>query len=143
MLPTHRLFPAACIAASFAMSSCAQPPQSKPVSEPNQQVRGEVSGVKQQIAEFYFVNSDCTSGGYPVLKVAKLPQHGQVSVEQGTAYADFKKDDSRAACNGKKMPATLIFYTSEPGFIGSDTVAFDRIGVLGAYGYHEYTINVR
>jgi len=135
----------ALMAACFALASCVQPQQAQQhaANEPAQQVRGASSGVRQQIAEFYYVNSDCTSGGYPLLKVAKPPQHGQISVEQGTAYADYTKDSTHAACNGKKVPATLIFYTSEPGFVGSDSAAFDRIGVLGAYGYHDYTINVR
>ena len=75
--------------------------------------------------------------------MARAPQHGTIEVVQGTAYADFAKTSIEAACNGNKVPATLIFYTSEPGFIGFDSVAFDRIGVLGAYGYHEFKINVR
>jgi hypothetical protein len=66
-----------------------------------------------------------------------------VSIEQGAAFAAFGKDDPRNVCNGKAVPATVIYYTSEPGFIGADSVAFERIGVAGAYGYHAYTINVR
>jgi hypothetical protein len=37
----------------------------------------------------------------------------------------------------------VLYYTSGPGFVGIDSVAFERIGVAGAYGYHDYTINVR
>jgi hypothetical protein len=81
--------------------------------------------------------------GYPTLKVAKAPQHGEVSVEQGTALADFVKGDVRSVCNGNSVPATVIYYTSVIGFIGDDSVAFERIGVRGAYGYHAYTIHVR
>ena len=145
MFPNHRLLSAACIAAGFALTSCAQTGQQPPktAGENTPQVRGAVSGVKQQIAQFSFVNPDCVTGGYPTLKIAKQPQHGQISIEQGAAYPEFAKDDVRYSCNSKKVPSTLIFYTSEPGYTGSDTVAFDRIGVLGAYGYHEYTINVR
>ena len=107
------------------------------------QVRGAVSGQKQLIVTFYATASDCTSLGYPTLKLAKPPQHGQVSIEQGTAFAIFGKDDPRSVCNGKEVPATVIYYTSSPGFIGADSVDFERIGVAGAYGYHSYTINVR
>ena len=56
---------------------------------------------------------------------------------------DFEKNDARNVCNGKSVPATVIYYTSEPGFIGTDSAEFERIGVRGAYGYHIYTINVR
>jgi len=107
------------------------------------QVRGALSGQKQLIASFYAVASNCTSAGYPTLKLAKPPQHGQVSVEQGTEIATFGRDDPRRPCNGEEFPATTLYYTSEPGFVGTDSVAFDRIGVRGAYGYHVYTINVR
>jgi hypothetical protein len=108
-----------------------------------QQVRGAVTGQKQLIVSFYATAPDCTSLGYPTLKLAKPPHHGQVSIEKGTAFATFGKDDPRNLCNGKEVPATVIHYTSEPGFIGTDSVAFERIGVAGAYGYHAYTINVR
>ena len=107
------------------------------------QVRGALSGQKQLIASFYAVASNCTSAGYPTLKLAKPPQHGQVSVEQGTEIATFREDDPRRPCNGEKFPATTLYYTSEPGFVGADSVAFERIGVAGAYGYHAYEINVR
>src|ERR1700689_3193930 len=106
-------------------------------------LRGALSGQRQIIASFYATAPDCTSLGYPTLKVAKAPKHGKVSVEQGTALADFQKDDPRSVCNGKSVPATVIYYTSEPGFIGNDSAEFERIGVRGAYGYHIYTINVR
>jgi hypothetical protein len=108
-----------------------------------QRVRGAISGQKQLIASFYATAPDCTSLGYPTLKLAKPPQHGQVSIEQGTAFAAFERNEPRSVCNGRKVPATVIYYTSEPGFIGTDSVAFERIGVAGAYGYHTYTINVR
>jgi hypothetical protein len=106
-------------------------------------IRGALSGQRQILASFYATALDCTSLGYPTLKVAKAPKHGEVSVEQGTAVADFEKNDARNVCNGKSVPATVIYYTSEPGFIGTDSAEFERIGVRGAYGYHIYTINVR
>ena len=145
--------PALCAVACLSLASCVQsgsqyqaPPQMQfqPQPEVKQPIeRGALSGTRQQIAEFYFVNPDCSTNGTPTLKMAKAPQHGTIEVVQGTAFADFAKTSTEGACNGKKVPATLIFYTSEPGFIGADSVAFERIGVAGAYGYHDYTINVR
>jgi hypothetical protein len=107
------------------------------------QIRGALSGQRQRIATFYATAPDCRSLGYPTLKVAKAPQHGEVSVEEGVATAMFGENDPRRTCNGREVPATVIYYTSVPGFIGADSVAFDRIGVEGAYGYHVYRINVR
>lgn len=135
------------LTALMAVASCAQPnnaPPPKPepgVMAPG--VRGAISGERRQILEFYFVNPDCSSSGTPVIKVAKPPQHGKVEIVEGTAFADFAKTSNFAACNAKKVTATLVFYTSEPGYLGDDEIALDRIGVLGAYGYHTYTIKVR
>jgi hypothetical protein len=139
----------ACVGASLALASCVVVnDRQADVTTAHQakdapQVRGALSGQRQLIASFYATGPDCTSLGYPTLKVAKPPQHGQVSVEEGTALAGFGKNDVRNVCNGKSVPATVIYYTSEPGFIGTDVAAFERIGVAGAYGYHDYTINVR
>ena len=106
-------------------------------------IRGAVSGQRQLLISFYANAPDCTTLGYPTLKVAKAPAHGQVSIEQGTAIAGFGIDDLRSPCNGRTVPATVIYYTSETGFVGDDSVAFDRIGVAGVYAYHEYVIKVR
>ncbi len=107
------------------------------------QVRGALSGRRQILVSFYANAADCTSLGDPTLKVAVAPKHGKVSIEQGTALADFGDGDARKACNGQTVPATVIYYTSDEGFVGEDSAAFERIGVRGAYGYHVYTINVR
>jgi hypothetical protein len=130
---------ASCIVINTSNPGATTAPQAtgKPI------IRGALSGQRQILASFYATASDCTSLGYPTLKVATAPKHGQVSVEQGTALADFEKDDARNVCNGKSVPATVIYYTSEPGFIGTDSVEFERIGVRGAYGYHVYIIKVR
>jgi hypothetical protein len=137
------------VASTLALASCIVINTNNPGAVTAQQatrtpiIRGAISGQRQILASFYATASDCTSLGYPTLKVAKAPKHGEVSVEQGTALADFAKDDARNVCNGRSVPATIIYYTSEPGFIGTDSVEFERIGVRGAYGYHIYSINVR
>lgn len=106
-------------------------------------MRGALSGQRQLLVSFFAVGPDCTSLGYPTLKVAKAPLHGDVSVEHGTALADFGQGDARSVCNGRSVPATVIYYTSVAGFVGEDSAEFERIGVRGAYGYHVYTIHVR
>ncbi len=137
------------VASALALASCVVVNTNKPEAKTARQatdapiVRGALSGQRQILVSFYATASDCTSLGYPTIKVAKAPQRGEVSIEQGTALADFGKDDARNVCNGRSVPATVIYYTSVPGFIGTDSVEFERIGVRGAYGYHVYTIKVR
>jgi hypothetical protein len=102
------------VGASLALASCVVINEQKPSTTTAREatetpkVRGALSGQRQLIVSFYATAPDCTSLGYPSLKVAKAPQHGQVSVEQGTALADFGKDDARGVCNGKSVPATVI-----------------------------------
>jgi hypothetical protein len=138
-----------CLLSTLTLASCIVVNENRPeattsskiVQEPN--VRGALSGQRQFLVSFYATGSDCASLGYPSLKVAKAPKHGEVSVEQGTAVANFGNDDVRKGCNGQRVAATVIYYTSVSGFVGADSVAFERIGVRGAYGYHAYTIHVR
>jgi hypothetical protein len=106
-------------------------------------IRGALSGQRQWLQSFYAIDAECTSLGLPTLRVAKAPRHGRVSIEQSVALADVDKGDARSACNGKSVPATVIFYTSDPGFVGDDHAEFERIGVRGAYAYQVFTIKVR
>ena len=106
-------------------------------------VRGALSGQRQLLVSVYAIGPDCASLGYPTMKLAKAPQHGEVSVEKGMALAEFGESDARHVCNGSSVPATVIYYTSVQGYIGEDLVEFERIGVRGAYGYHTYAIHVR
>lgn len=106
-------------------------------------IRGALSGQRQEIFAVYNNSYDCATLGYPTMKVAIPPSHGQVAVEKGTVVAAYPQSDPRRACNGKPVPATLIYYISEPNFVGTDSVAFDRIGVQGGYGYYVFSINVR
>jgi hypothetical protein len=137
------------VACTLALASCIVINTNNPGATAARQatgkpiIRGALSSQRQIVASFYATASDFTSLGYPTLEVAKAPKYGEVSVEQGTALADFEKDDARDVCNWKSVPATVIYYTSEPGFIGTDSVEFERIGVRGAYGYHSYMIKVR
>jgi hypothetical protein len=137
------------VASTLTLASCIVINSNNPAATTARQptetpmIRGALSGQRQILDSFYATAPDCTSLGYPTLKVAKAPTHGEVSVEQGTALASFGKDDARNICNGRSVPATVIYYTSEPGFIGTDSAEFERIGVRGAYGYHIFSINVR
>jgi hypothetical protein len=138
-----------CVSSALLIASCVVVNENKPQETASPQkagapnVRGALAGQRQLLVSFYAIGPDCASLGYPTLKVAKAPQHGEVSVEQGIALADFGESDARHVCNASSVPATVIYYTSVPGYIGEDAVELERIGVRGAYGYHTYTIHVR
>jgi len=77
-------------------------------------------GIVQRVGTFLSLNPDCTPEGYPKIVVLTPPAHGTLSFEQGTAYSNYAKDDQRYECNKHPSPATLVYYQSNPGYVGSD-----------------------
>ena len=61
------------------------------------------------------VGADCKPNPAPTLTPSKLAAHGQIKLQQ----ADVKTN-SFPACPGITVPAVVVFYTSSPGFKGSD-----------------------
>ncbi|MBI3444211.1 MAG: hypothetical protein HY055_02320 [Magnetospirillum sp.] len=106
-------------------------------------VRGAVSGAKQYIRNYLSINPDCSSMGNAKVIVVTEPEHGQVILESGETYPDFAKDNVRARCNDRKVPAALVFYQSEGGFVGTDRIVLDTVMPSGMFYRHEFTINVR
>ena len=132
------------VTAVLLLASCANVEKEKIAAVPEFKTeRGALSGTKQMIAGFYFVNGACASTGYPTLKVIKGPEHGKISIEQGVGAPNFSKDDGRSSCAAKTFPGTEMYYTSEAGFTGADSVSFERIGVTGDFARYQYTIQVR
>ena len=123
------------VLALLSLSACATPEI--------KMERGALSGQRQMITGFYFVNGACESTGYPTLKVLKAPEHGKISIQQGMGAPNFSKMDGRSSCAQKTFPGTEMFYTSDPGYNGPDSVSFERIGVTGDYARYQFTINVR
>src|SRR5260370_23122776 len=105
------------------LSACAAVPptaQGSPASSTTATVqRGAVSGEKQKIAHYIQVTPGCESTGYAVVRVVTPPAHGRVSLEQGEDYPSYNKDNVRYPCDLKKVPGMLVFYTSDPGYVGA------------------------
>lgn len=104
----------ACVAASLTLSSCIvvnnqQSDDTTTRRTPEApQIRGALSGQPVLLATFYITAADCTSIGFPTLKVAKPPKHGQASVEHATAIANFPATDVRNVCNGRSAGAAKV-----------------------------------
>jgi len=105
--------------------------------------RGAISGQKQQIAYFIQVTPSCDSLGYAVVRVVTPPAHGRLSTEQGQDYPAYNKDNIRFACDAKKVPATLLFYTSDPGYAGVDSATVEAVFADGGLMRRDYTISVK
>ncbi|RAU20440.1 hypothetical protein CU669_18490 [Paramagnetospirillum kuznetsovii] len=106
-------------------------------------VKGAVSEAKQYIRSYLSINPDCSSMGNAKVTVVTKPEHGHVIVENGEAYPDFSNDNVRGHCNSRKVPAALLYYQSDSGFVGADRLVVDAVMPSGMFYRHEFSINVR
>lgn len=77
-------------------------------------------GKKTKITGASLVKQDCTFASFPYTGIIKPPAHGKVEVEHGPVAAKFPKDSPAHVCSGKTVQGNNIFYTSNPGFVGTD-----------------------
>jgi hypothetical protein len=86
-----------------------------------------VAGARYQLSFFTSLHADCTSIGYPVVRVLAAPAHGSLTTEEATDYPAYARDNQRYDCNLRKVPGTRLFYQSEPNFAGTDTAVVEVI----------------
>jgi hypothetical protein len=105
--------------------------------------RTVLSGERRWVGFHLELNPDCTSVGNPTIFVVTPPSHGTLSVEQGTAYPNFPKDNQRYECNRQKAPAALIYYQSSGGYAGPDTATIEVLLPSGFVRTYTYMFTVR
>jgi hypothetical protein len=81
------------------------------------------AGVREKIDAYTALLPDCSSQGYPELKIVGAPAHGTLTSAAGQDFPTYLKDDARSACNSKPGPSTQVFYQSAAGFHGKDAVS--------------------
>jgi membrane protease YdiL (CAAX protease family) len=101
------------------------------------------AGREARIAAMNYVNTDCSSGPVPDVRIVTSPANGSIRLAQITIPIDRPKSDERFACNGKPVEAMGIFYTSRDGFAGGDTVMLDVDFRHGTVRRITYKISVR
>ena len=79
------------------------------------------SGQKEQVAFFYDLRANCEVEGYPQIIVVNGPTDGSVSVERGTAYPRYTRENIRFECDRNPAGASLVFYQSRASFHGRDS----------------------
>jgi hypothetical protein len=119
-----------------------RPAQNQPAPNPPI-VKGAESGKKQILTSISAVDPDCASQGYAAVTVVKAPQNGQVTSEKGEAFPTFAKDNVRSVCDTKKLPATMLYYTSNPGFTGMDSSVVEVLFPDGVIRRLNFAISVR
>jgi hypothetical protein len=106
-------------------------------------IRGAATGKEESVDYFLSISPDCSSNGYPDIRIVTPPTHGTISSRPGVGYSNFPKDNARAACNAKQIPVTYINYRSQPGFVGTDTATIEVLFPLGRLNTVDYAITVR
>jgi hypothetical protein len=106
-------------------------------------IKSAATGAHQLLDTVYMVNGDCTSGGYPSVRVRYGPFHGRITDEPSSAYFNFPPNDIRGACNDGRIEGLAIYYESQPGFIGKDNATVEIIYPSGQLRTYDYQINVR
>ncbi len=89
------------------------------------------------------INPDCSSLGYPTVRVQSPPQNGAVRIFKGAAFAYFPPYNPRSACNRRRAPAILMEYRPAPGYVGSDSFGLDIIVPSGTEQTETYNITVK
>ncbi|MGV1835042.1 hypothetical protein ACQZ6C_09795 [Rhizobium rhizogenes] len=118
MKPGSLIYLSAFLSVGMALSGCV----SAPIGGAKQsQFSGRVApGKKTRITGASLVKPDCTFAGFPYTGIIKQPAHGKVEVEHGPVAAKFPKGSNAYFCSGKSVQGNNIFYTSNPGFVGTD-----------------------
>ena len=102
-----------------------------------------VSGHSTRVYYTYATNPDCTSIGQIVVRLTQPPQHGRVTIRNGSLFPNFPASNVRNVCNGRRVPGVEAYYVSEPAYTGSDSAAFEAIYPHGEFRQYTAYITVR
>ena len=86
-----------------------------------------LAGARSQVGFYTALHADCTSSGYPIVRILTHPEHGSVTTDEASDYPAYPRDNQRYDCNLRKVPGTRVLYQSEPAFSGSDVFVVEVI----------------
>jgi hypothetical protein len=88
------------------------------------------SGKQTNVTAFNQVNPDCSAGRLPNIKIVSGPAHGKLVLSRQQLNPKFNSGDLRHKCNSRKLPVTVLLYTSDKGFSGLDKIRVVAKGVV-------------
>ena len=88
------------------------------------------SGKQTNVTAFNQVNPDCSAGQLPSIKIVSGPAHGKLVLSREQLNPKFNSGDERHKCNSRKLPMTVLLYTSDTGFSGLDRIKVVAKGVI-------------
>jgi hypothetical protein len=100
-------------------------PPTPAVTQPTDAKRTTGAGQKSLVDFLGALNVDCSSKGVTAVTVMQPPQHGKVTIDQGTWTSDFPQSNPRFECNKRQSDGALVSYEPAPGFTGADVMTLD------------------
>ncbi|MGY5802431.1 hypothetical protein ACXHMN_13975 [Rhizobium sp. LEGMi12c] len=76
-----------------------------------------VSGERTRIGRDWSLNPDCSVRGNPSVRVLQAPKHGKLTIQREDVFPYWKNGN----CNAKKVVGNAQYYTSDRGFVGTDS----------------------
>lgn len=128
------------LSVGMALSGCVSAPLAG--TKQNQYSHKVISGKKTALGMTASVKRDCTFNSYPYAAVIKQPSHGKVTFEHGTVHVKYDKDSDAYMCSGKPVEGTTVYYTSDPGFTGTDEFTM-RLTVLYASSVSDESVTLK
>ena len=102
-----------------------------------------LKGNETRLAAPNYLNTDCSSGPLPDLRVISAPKNGTYRTEEASIAAERPANDSRAACIGKPVNAVAVYYKPKDEFAGNDAMVIDVDFKNGTVRRYVYAITVR
>ncbi|RFB93654.1 hypothetical protein B5K11_14175 [Rhizobium leguminosarum bv. trifolii] len=78
-----------------------------------------LSGEKTKAGQNWHINVDCSQIDYPAIHVVEQPKHGRLQIVHEPVFP-YDARGERLKCRTIKVGGAVGYYTSEPGYIGSD-----------------------
>jgi hypothetical protein len=102
------------------------------------------SGVKSQKIHFWghCNGTTCAFEGYPEVKIVEPRTHGTVSFQQGRELPHFPPSSPCSRCNQVPAAVVRVFYSPQPGFVGTDYISTDTTFPDHRFCHDRFTITV-
>lgn len=101
------------------------------------------SGAEIQLYAAYSTNPDCSSSGQPIIRITQPPHHGHLTTKAAKVFTRFTPNNPRSVCNAMGAPGMKLFYRSQRGYVGDDSVAIDVFFPHGQNTQASFDITVR
>ncbi|MBB3297109.1 hypothetical protein CO662_03135 [Rhizobium anhuiense] len=103
-------------AAVISLSSCTTTSDSFRRESASLTVR---SGERTRAGQVWRIHSDCSLADYPPTHIIEQPKHGRLQIVHEPIFPHEAKG-KLAKCRTVKVGGVAGYYTSKPGYIGSD-----------------------